>query len=232
MKGNKWIAVLMLGIFALSIVSAAPDPSGATLTPGASSRGTNPGVSTANAQAGNVTQLDIDQTRITDIWQGFFGSVSGQIVLENSAGANFYDWTLAAITGEVYATRNTVTDWTGINCSNSTHWEEEETELNIISASVDGINETYSAYSHPSFQVGTKQFATNVCPSVRPFNGTASASQFYNVMLNSNATNSVYTVILAENQNAFDNSTADFEVLVPADRTSGLATYYFYVELN
>lgn len=232
MKGNKWIAVLMLGILALSLVSAAPDPSGATLAEGSESRGTNPGVSTTNAQAGNVTALNIDQTRITDIWQGFFGNVSGQIVLENSAGANFYDWTLAAITGEVYATRYTVPDWTGVNCSNSTHWEEEETELNILTTSVDGINETYNAQSHPSFQVGTKQFASNVCPSVRPYNGTASASQFYNVMLNSNTTNTVYTVILAENQNAFDNSTADFEILVPADRSTSLATYYFYVELN
>jgi hypothetical protein len=222
----------MLGIFALSIVSAAPDPSGAALTEGLEGRGTNPGVSTVDAQAGNVSALNLDQTRITDIWQGFFGNVSGQIILENSAGANFYDWALAAITGEVYATRNTVTDWTGINCSNSTHWEEEETELNILTASVDGINETYDAQTHPSFQVGTKTFASDVCPSVRPYNGTAAASQFYNVMLNTNLTNTVYTVILAENQNAFDNSTADFEILVPADRTTSLATYYFYVELN
>jgi hypothetical protein len=232
MRENKWIAIVVLGILALSIVTAAPDPSGATLTEGTESRGTNSGVSQVTAQAGNVTQLDIDQTRITDIWQGFYGSVSGQIVLENSAGSNFYDWTLAAITGEVYATRTTVPDWTQINCSNSTHWEEEETELNIVSSAVDGINETYNAVSHPTFQVGTKTFAQNVCPSVRPYNGTASASQFYNVMLNSNLTNTVYTVILAENQNAFDNSTADFEVLVPADRTTGLSTYYFYVELN
>jgi len=229
---KKWVAVFILGILALSVVTAAPDPSGATLTPGPSSRGSNSSLGTANAQAGNVTQLNIDQTRITDVWQGFYGNVAGQIVLENSNGANFYDWTLATITGEVYATRFTIPSWSGINCTNRTHWELEESTLNIISTAIDGINETYNAVSHPSFAVGAKTFASNVCQSVRPYNGTGTSGQFYNVLLNSNSTNTVYTVILSDNQNAFDNSTADFEVLVPTDRSTGFGTYYFYVELN
>lgn len=223
------LTMIMLSLLTISSVLA--DPLGGTLTPGVSSRGTNPSAQQANAQAGNVTQLNIDQTRITDIWQGFYGNVSGQIVLENSLGNNFYDWSLSTITGEVYASRNTIPSWTGINCTNSTYWQNEETTLNIPATQTDGINETYNTLTHPTFQVGTKTFAPNVCQSTRPYNSTGQAGNFYNVLLNSNSTNVVYAAILADNSNGFDNTTYDFEIMVPVDKTSGTATYYFYVEL-
>src|SRR3990172_921160 len=93
------IIALIIGIVLLQMVVA--DPIGAEITRGASSRGSNSSVQTTDAQAGNVTALNIDQQRITDIWQGFFGNVSGQIVLENAVGNNFYDWSLSQVTGEV-----------------------------------------------------------------------------------------------------------------------------------
>ena len=229
MRERKILTLLVLFILGITLVMGAPDPSGATLTPGASSRGTNPGVGNLSAQAGNVTALNIDQTRITDIWQGYYGNVSGSIVLENSAGNNFYDWTIAAITGEVYASRNTVSSWSSINCTNRTQWEAEETALNIGSTLTDGINETYNANNHPAFDVGTRTM--NSCPSTRPYNATGVAGQFWNILLNSDVTNVIYASRLADNSNSFDNGTADFEILVPTNRTTGLSTYFFYVEL-
>ena len=233
MKKKLVITMLVLAVLTLAIVMADPDPLGATLTPGQSSRGTDTDASSnpQNAQAGNVTQLNINQSRITQIWQGYYGNVSGQIVLENSGGDTFYDWSLAAITGEVYASRNLVPDWSTINCTNSTHWEAEESELNIVSADTDGINETYDTATHPTFQVGTKTIPTDYCQATRPYNSAGAAGAWYNVLMNSNSTNTVYVVVLAEDQSAFDGSTADFELLVPTDKSSGLATYYFYVEL-
>lgn len=233
MKKKLVITMLLLAVLTLAIVIAAPDPGGAVLTPGASSRGTDTDASSnpQNAQAGNVTQLNINQSRITQIWQGYYGNVSGQIVLENSGGDTFYDWSLAAITGEVYATRNTVDDWSAINCTNSTHWEAEETELNIVGTDTDGINETYDTVTHPTFDVGTKTIPLDYCRATRPYNSAGAAGAWYNVLLNSNSTNTVYTVVLSEDSSAFDGSLADFELLVPTDKSSGLATYYFYVEL-
>jgi hypothetical protein len=215
-------------IFAIKEIKA--DPTGATMTQGNSSRGSNPGVQTANAQAGNVTQLNIDQTRITDIWQGFFGNVSGRIVLQNSGGNSFYDWTVAQVTGEVYATRNTVSSWSTVNCTNSTQWQNEETALSIANTSTDGINETYNSTAHPAFMVGNTQLSG--CRSTRPFNSTGQAGQFWNILLNSDPANVVYASLLVDNSNAFDNTTVDFELLVPTNRTTSTAVYYFYAELN
>jgi hypothetical protein len=231
MKKNTWRGiVIILVLFGIMMTKTNADPVGADLTRGASSRGVNPDALTADAQAGNITQMNIDQTRITDIWQGFYGNVSGQIVLENAAGNNFYDWTYASLTGEVYASRSTVSDWSTINCTNSTQWQGEETSLGIISTSIDGINETYYTTGHPAFQVGTRTLSG--CRSTRPYNSTSTASQFWNVLLNSDAVNVIYTAILADNKNAFDNSTADFEILVPVNRTVGTSTYFFYAELS
>jgi hypothetical protein len=225
------LTIFVVGLFALSgIVSA--DPSGGTLTQGSSSRGTNPASSPVSAQAGNVTQLNIDQTRITDIWQGFYGNVSGRIVLENAGLSKFYDWQTATITGEVYATRGQIANWAAINCTNSTFWTTEETALNIPTAAIDGINETFNTTTHPTFAVGSKTFGANVCPATRPYNSSSLPGNYYNVLLNSNSTNVVYTSILADNSNGFDGTTVDFEILVPTDKNTGLSTYYFYVELN
>ncbi|NTV23052.1 MAG: hypothetical protein HGA85_01590 [Nanoarchaeota archaeon] len=228
MKG--WKIYVIIGIILAAAVFADPDPLGATLTPGSSSRGTNPTVTTADAQAGNVTALNINQDRITDIWQGFYGNVSGSVVLENAAGNNFYDWSLATITGEVYASRATVPSWTSINCTNQTQIDSEETLLSIATTASDGINETFNITSHPNFNVGTRLMTG--CFSTRAYNSTGSAGNYWNVLLSSNSTNVVYTSILADNADAFAGSTADFEILVPVDRLLTTSTYYFYVELN
>jgi len=222
------IVVILIGL--MFTMKTQAQPTAANLTKGNSSRGTNPSVQSAEAQAGNVTRLNIDQTRITDVWQGYYGNVSGEIVLENAAGDNFYDWQYTSLTGEVYATREIITDWTAINCTNSTQWEAEEATLNIVTDAIDGINETYNQNSHDTFQVGARIMEN--CPSTRPYNGSGVYGEFWNVLLNSDENNTVYTAVLAENENAFDNSTADFEILVPVNRTTSTATYYIYVELE
>jgi len=235
MRKRQNIGLMLLVVFTVMTVmlnTVVGAPTGATLNPGNSTRGTDPTATTVDAQAGNVTQLNIDQTRITDIWQGFYGNVSGTIVLENSAGQNFYDWTGTEVTGQIYASRYAVPDWSGINCSNSTHWEEEETELTISSTATDGINETFNTYTHPTFDVGSVTIDSNVCPATRPYTSGETAGVWYNVMLNSNSSNTVYTVVVSSDGTAYDGTTVDFEILVPTDTTQTLTSYYFYAELN
>jgi len=226
------VVLLVLAIMTVSLVAGDPDPSPATLTEGLSGRGSDPSATQQTAVAGNVTQLDIDQTRLTDVWQGFYGNVTGEIILEDGSSNRFYDWSYASTEGEVYATRFQIADWTSINCTNSTQWEAEESTLNIVSTAVDGINETYYDVDHPSFSVGTKSFAVDVCQSTRPYNSSGTAGDFYNVLLSVNDTTVVYTSVLASGADGFNSNDWDFEILVPTDRATGTASYYFYVELG
>jgi len=232
-KTNGLVMVLLVLtlVFAAMVVA---QPTGVTYDRGASERGTATGATTQQAQAGNVTQLNINATSITQVWQGFYGNVSGEIMLADSSNNRFYDWTLTTITGEVYASRATISDWTGINCTNTSTISAEETTLNIGVTDSDGINETFGAGStHPGFSVGTGVTITGgTCPETRPYNSTGTASEFYNVLLTSSGNNIVYTSVLVDSSNAFDGTTVDFEILVPTDKTTGLATYYFYAELG
>jgi hypothetical protein len=229
-KIEKLFLFMVLLLLSISIVLG--DPGNATITEGASERG-NIGSSedTTTAQAGNITHLDIDWTRLTSVWQGFYGNVSGSISLESASGATFYEWNATSMEGQVMATRSSITDWSNINCTNSTNWETEEAALNIPAASIEGVNETYRTKTHPEFKIGAKTFSANTCYAARPFVSGSIEGDFYNVILNTDLTTTVYVAILAENTAGFDDSEVDFQLLVPVDKDTGFATYYFYVEI-
>ncbi len=230
MRLKNMIMLMVLLLLSISLVIA--DPGNVTITEGESSRGSLASTEdTTNAVAGNITHLDIDWSRITNIWQGFYGNISGSISLESGSGAKFYEWNATSMEGEVMATRDSITDWSGVNCTNVTNWETEEAALNIENLSIEGVNETYDTYTHPEFSIGTKTFEANTCRAVRPFTTGAAAGNFYNVLLNSDVDTTVYVAILSENTAAYDDNEVDFELLVPVDKDSGTATYYFYVEI-
>jgi hypothetical protein len=70
---------------------------------------------------------------------------------------------------------------------------------------------------------------------VQLYNGTgASSSSFQEVVL-SDGSNLVYTSLLANDANGFDNKTHDFEMIVGENGHLGDTTstpYYFYLELQ
>lgn len=233
MRENKLIKTIMIMVLTLLTINlVVADPGNVTITEGASERGNIASVAdTTSAVAGNITHLDIDWTRLTQVWQGFYGNVSGSISLESAGGDKFYEWNATSMEGEVMATRDAVTDWSGINCTNVTHWETEEAALNIENLSIEGVNETYDTILHPEFNIGTKTFDANTCRAVRPFVSGGAAGSFYNVLLNTDIDTTVYVAMLAENTAGYDDAEVDFELLVPVDKTTGLATYYFYVEI-
>ena len=152
-------------------------------------------------------------------------------MLENSDGQNFYDWSYSTIQGEILATRDIIQDWSTLNCTNQSNMEDEESTLNIESTDIDGINDTFNALDHPAFSINAVNFDANTCPSTRAYN-SSEAGEFYNVALSHNKTSMVYVAIISDDKSAFSNSTADFEILVPTDEDTGLATYYFYAELG
>ena len=69
---------------------------------------------TLSAVAGNVTQLTVAGTTVTQTWQGYYGNVTGTITLDDASNNTMYDWALASPEGEIYASQATVT-WTSGN---------------------------------------------------------------------------------------------------------------------
>ncbi len=187
------------------------------------------------AKGGNTTFLFVNMSGgATNTWQGFYGNVTGGIFLEDAIGSHFYDWTVVDSVGEILATRELITDWSTINCTNQTEIYLEEEKLGITNASSVGVNDTYNNITHPSFYVANRQMQG--CRSTLTNNQTTRSSVFWNVLLNvkmiDNTTSTVYTVILDNNKIGYNGTPSDFQLLVPVNTTTGQSTYKVYVELN
>ncbi len=223
-------------MFSFSFVFATPngaDP----VTSGVSTRASPTTAQSNNAYAGNVTELTVLGSTVTQSWQGYFGNVSGSIELADGSGNAMYNWSLASPQGEVFAsTANSVT-WASIDCFN---WTADGTALETsfnINDSADGINETFSAAnSHDQFYVGNKKFTVGECMSTKVFDstGTGVDNNFEEVLLN-DGTNTVFASLLENDMTGFDSTSHDFEMLVLEDGHAGdVATtqYFFYIELE
>ncbi|MBD3203543.1 hypothetical protein GF327_04565 [Candidatus Woesearchaeota archaeon] len=230
----KQVTLLIVLIYTILLESVLTfgEPAGAALSERGSSRRQVQDPTEVNAQAGNVTALNIDHTKITAIWQGYYGNISGKITLDNADNKSFYDWTIDSARGEVYASRTTVSSWAGVTCPDETMIINEESSLGITSTWTDSINNTFSSgTSHPEFIVADTTISSGSCYEVQAYNSTGTG-KFWNVLINV-SDSIVYTSIIDDNQNSFDNSTADFELIVPTNYTDGgISSYYFYVELN
>lgn len=246
-----WLLLGMMLISSASIALAAGTPEGpTTLDIDSTSRRTAVSSPTLNALAGNVTQLTVAGTTVTQTWQGYYGNVTGTITLDDANNNTMYDWTLASPEGEIYASQAQIT-WTSGNVKcydfNMTDagysafvtLSELETSLGLASDDIDGVDETFTEGSgYDSFYAGEYQINA-VCPTTQTYNGseTKDSESFQEVLLYDNTSNEiVYTAIIEETEpTGFNDQPWDFQMLVGEDGHNGntaTTQYYFYVELE
>jgi len=260
-RGNFFWAVVLLIIVQTGFVFAV-SPTGGAVTPGIPRTAPEDSAGTANAQAGNVTQLNIFGYTTTQTWQGYFGNVSGTIQLADAGNNVLYNWTLADPQGEIYASTNSSISWTNVQCFNftanglggdesgnggttnlnGTNLSVLESSFNIASDDVDGVNETFTligAGTHDLFYTANKEFSEGECRSTRVYgdSGQGESNEFEEVLLYEPTSSSVIFTSLIEEQSVlgFDNSDYDFEMLVLEDGHSAdtdSTVYYFFVELE
>ena len=74
-----------------------------------------------SAYAGNVTEIDIYSTAVTQSWQGYFGNVTGVLTLSDSARHVMYNWSVVSPRGQLYSSTNgTGIVWNYLQCFNYT----------------------------------------------------------------------------------------------------------------
>lgn len=195
-----------------------------------------------NTSGGSITTVTLDVTAQNLKWKAYVGNVSGNLVLQDSGGYNVYDWgNTLSVTGEVYATRSSGTiNWSGINCSNTTHIYNEEVALNHTTNPNDNISNTFNVQNHTQFMIGTIQIPTNDCYSIHTFvNNQTQNDSFEEIILydGTNATNGaiVYATNLESGIAGFNNDIYNFQMIVPdvaLDTWTSSTAYYFYVEIT
>ncbi len=185
-----------------------------------------------DAQAGNVTELSLHGLSVTRFWQGFYGNITGSIILADGSGNNFYDWNVSVPTGQVYASRNNAVSWDTVECPEPADITAEEGSLNQSASDPDSITNTFTAVNHPSFDVAGE--AISGCPTTQAYNASGEQGEaFWQVLLKA-GTDIVYTTIIEDTSpEGFDGRPWHFQLLVGEDGTNDQTTgYYFYLELQ
>jgi hypothetical protein len=181
---NALIALFLIAslVLVVTYVTAidTTQPEGPTIVLVNKTRRTLATSTSQTAVAGNVTQLTVTGSAITQTWQGYYGNVTGMIRLDNAANQAMYTWRLPYPSGEIYASEIQTVNWTSNNLR-CYHFHNEvnvpaafldiwEYELNstapsyaglgLTATSVDGVDETFSnaslAPGYPNFYTGTK----------------------------------------------------------------------------
>lgn len=187
-----------------------------------------------SAQAGNVTELTINATSITQTWQGYYGNVIGMIILGDGKNNTLMDWTAnGGLQGQIYASRSQSITWTNVNCSNQTQIATEDSIL-LSTGKPDSVNNTFNILTHPQFYIGNKLIGQNNCNAVNLRNSTAKSSDWQEVLLNDD-TNMIYTALLSNKKQGFNGSNYDFQMIVGENGHNGdnaATPYYFWVELT
>jgi hypothetical protein len=203
---------------------------------------------TIEADAGNITELTIEGTRITNYWQGYYGNVTGVITLDDADNFTLFEWSLGTIEGEIYAANATVSDWSTVRCINlsadypgynCTGQSEEclniteiENAYGMIATDNDGVDETFNG-TLGSITIGT--ITLNNCPMVNLYVNDSSQSTYYwneTMLTINNSETIIYAGIINEDGWAFNNVTRDFQMIVGENKESGASSYYFYAELS
>jgi hypothetical protein len=244
MKMKTWRLVLALFVLATmsAIALGAPYGADSVVVKNASTKNFS-GISAqpVSAEAGNVTELEINTTIVTSRWQGYYGNISGRITLDDAAGNTMYDWAGGdgfSPVGHIFAANQTVDDWSDVVCLNLSYAPDVINSSGInawIGASAtdgDSVENTFTAYANVS--IGSERLR---CPALLPYVSDAaqSGTSYFNVTLLREASQStlVFGAAVDQDKTGFNGRAYDFQMLVGENGDiAATTTYYFYVELS
>ncbi len=225
----------------LSVWTVTAEPTGPTnINYQTSSRYSISPALNASAIAGNTTELDFTANATTGTWQGYYGNISGNILLGNSNNNTMYNWSSASPKGEIYATVSGLPNWAAIACATEAQINQEDTDLGVNQTTdQDSVNRTFlNTTSLDTFYVGPQLIDSGAqnCYAVNLNDETgAPSADFQEVLLHDDASALVYAALIKQDTTGFDNNPHDFQMIVGEDGHDGdtsPTTYYFYVELG
>lgn len=223
--------IAIFGIIAaiLSVSVAVAVPTGATVSEGTQETYT-PSAESVTTEGGNVTQVNITGVTITNKWAGFWGEVSGYIVLADSSGKNFYNWTISDPTGAVvYAANDTISDW---GCTNILPVEGPSDSFlpSFLIEGTDSYNNTFTSSEDVQIPLSCSARRINVTYT---WQGGIQGSDFPTYALKAVSEGAlIWAGKVKADQTSFKGTpTADYQILAGVNSETGTTTFYFYLEL-
>jgi len=186
-------------------------------------------------EGGNVTEVNISSNASTEKWVGFYGNVTGNVLLSKGTGTALYVWTWSpAESGEVCVSVNSAFNyWSTLATATATNIDAAfgfTTSADPDTASktlVDTCSMSFTARgATPISGIGnyTNNYAGNPTWETCAFDRGAESSQGdYVFCVNISSSKTVAPV----------NANYNYQVMAPISDTPGYTgPYYFYVELE
>ncbi|MCK4670723.1 MAG: hypothetical protein KAT43_05980 [Nanoarchaeota archaeon] len=232
--------VLIISIFFLFSIyyaSAAPILAGVTNVTHETYTGTG---GATNATGGYIANRDLLVQSQTGAWQGYYGQVSGNLSLADASGDVMYAWTGPTISGEVFASMSSSIDWGTIRAYNGTNgtgagYSHSNCTIgeNITGTGSDRVNKTFTYASGPrqDTNIANNTIITDsACATETYVNGAQATNIWEEFILIDGTAQVVWAAEINDSGTAFDGSTEDFQLIVPANASTII--YYMYVELG
>ncbi len=182
-------------------------------------------------EGGNVTELNLSSNISTEKWTGFWGNVTGDIVLAPNNVNMFYTWTWSASDGgEVCA----------VAAASGFDWS-------AVQSAVGSVVDTIWFFDTGDTDSGTNTIATAgdmevagtfVSGTDCTTTGTGGGDIFETCVLADNAAPTLkdelaFCVNITSAGTLFNGQTGDYELLTATNETAGSSeTHYFWMELN
>jgi len=230
----RWVGFVFVLVLAVAAFAAPVNIT--SITAGTSRTLTNSGAAgTVAAWGGNVTPVDVVINSSTMHWQGFYGNVTGSLGLGGGASL-LKTWTLSTLRGQVYASTGSNIDFTVLN-STAVPLANLDSAFSFLSAAADSAANSGSNNANTQFNISNYNVAASSKPRIMTMNGTGDLA-WETVVLNANSVGTttayVFTGLINNSGKAFDNTAANFQIMVPVNGAGGspAVNYYFYGEVQ
>ncbi len=246
MKKRLFSLIFLLIMIVMFSYNVYPDPTGAIITNGTPERGSPDSLNgkPIEADAGNMTAVGINSSKISTRWQGYYGNITGLITLDDASTNTIYSWFITSPRGEIYAVNGSTTPtWANVECLQfnrsvtNTDLTMLQTNLGMSVDDDDTVNKTFNLTFTGSFTIGSSNTidSEDNCSLVSLYvNDGYDEVNFNETILIENDNNLIiYTALLEQDETGFSGSSLDFEMIV-GDNGDIVAstTYWFYVELS
>lgn len=176
-------------------------------------------------QGGNVSDANVDQNTSTENWGGFFGNVSGALVLAQAGDTNsLFDWAWTSGNATVCVSTGSTFTWStaaGALYSDISAWW-----ANLADGPTDAANNTFGVVTDQAVWIGNASVAGDTADT----NG-----DYATVVLSSDGSatqkSELAFCVEAGTGNIYKGDAGNYEMIVPTEYDA-LETYFFYVQLN
>jgi hypothetical protein len=190
------------------------------------------GAGNVSVEAGAVSQVDVDQSSLTDKWAGFYGQISATRVLGSSSG-DLYTWTASTLSDAKVLTTpiGAPTPSTLSNVDDPSAFLDNAYGSNEFSSGVANASGTFNQTD----QVSVLSQTVSNTPFVNTYDSNGDRSdRFTTFLTNNTAASSDSPVFIAEGNNdvtGFTGSDLNYQMLVGVGETASERGYSFYLAL-